>query len=100
MEAVKEMTSEEKFEKKKKYVSNAEIGTLIAFKQKSGKVNSAKIVGKDDDSKMLKAETKYGAKFDVKYSDVIWVKTGARWPKGVYRLLKGIKENNGEEKAE
>lgn len=74
---------------KTSYIENAEVGTLVAFRLSSGKVKSAKIIKKSSKKRMLKVETEYGAQFIVYYDDVIWVRTGARWPRGVYNLLKG-----------
>lgn len=77
-------------EVKLSYIENADLGTIVAFISPSGKAKSAKIIGRDVDNKILEVETSYGAKFKVAFSDVIWVRTGKRWPKGVYELLKGI----------
>jgi DNA uptake protein ComE-like DNA-binding protein len=79
---------------KKHYINNASVGTLIAFKLSGGKVKSAKIVNKSTKNSKFKVVTEYGAEFVVSYSDVIWIKTGNRWPKGVYRLLKGLDKLN------
>lgn len=76
-------------ENKRNYVETAELGTIIAFTGFDGRVRSAKISSRDSELKQLKAITKYGAEFTVRYEDVLWVKTGKRWPKGVYMLLKG-----------
>lgn len=84
------------------YIENAEIGALVAFRLPSGKVKSAKIINKSSKRRKLKVETEYGAVYVVSYDDVIWVRTGARWPRGVYKLLKGMVSNDGkrEQKAE
>lgn len=79
--------------KKTPYVEGIEIGTLIAFNMPNGRVKSAKVVRKSSSHRILKVETNYGAEFVVPYDDVIWVKTGKRWPKGVYNLLKGSTNN-------
>lgn len=81
------------YESKKRYVDNIEIGTLVAFKLQSGKVKSAKVTRKSTKVRKLKLITDYGAEFIVSYDDVIWVRTGKRWPRGVYNLLKGITSN-------
>lgn len=84
------------------YIENAEIGALVAFRLPSGKVKSAKIINKSSKRRKLKVETEYGAVYVVSYDDVIWVRTGARWPRGVYKLLKGMVNNDGkkEQRAE
>lgn len=73
-----------------KYVESATVGTLVAFRLSNGRVKSAKIVKKSTSKRKFMVETKYGAQFIVSYDDVIWVKTGTRWPKGVYNLMKGF----------
>lgn len=78
------------WEAKANYVDNVSKGTIVAFKVDDDKVKSAKVVRKSSKEKMLKCVTSYGKEYLVKYSDVIWVKTGTRWPRGVYNLLKGI----------
>ena len=76
-------------EQKMAYIENAEIGFLVAFKLPNGKVKSAKIIRKSKSQRMFLLETGYGATFLISYDDVIWVRTGDRWPRGVYELLKG-----------
>ena len=75
---------------KSSYINNVDVGTIVAFKLSNGKVKSAKISKKSTKRKMLKLITEYGAEFIVSYDSVIWVKTGKRWPKGVYNMLKGL----------
>lgn len=71
------------------YVEKADVGTIVAFRLNNGKVKSAKITRKSSKQKLLEVETVYGAVYKIKYEDVIWVRTGKTWPKGVYRLLTG-----------
>ena len=74
---------------KEERIANAAIGMLVAFHEPdSGKMNTAKIVNKSTKKKMFKLETQYGAEFIVPYENVVWVKTGTRWPKGIYNTLK------------
>ena len=87
------LTPEQKAERRKSYVENVQIGTLVAFKSITGKVKSAKVVKRSSKNRRLKVETKYGAEFVIPYDDVIWVRTNKRWPKGVYQLLKGVTNN-------
>lgn len=88
-----ELTAEEKSTRKKSYIENVKIGTLVAFNSYTGKVKSAKVVKRSTKNRKLKVETKYGAEFIISYDDVIWVRTNKRWPKGVYQLLKGVVDN-------
>lgn len=79
-----------------KYLEGAKDGTIVAFQLPNGKVKSAAIVTNDIAGKRLLLETKYKKKFRVAYKDVIWVRTGTRFPKGVYNLLKGNGVVDGE----
>lgn len=85
---------------KNAYKQKAELGTLVAFKDEEGKVRSAKIVDREKDNELLVVETEYGMTFKVPYNKVLWVKTGTRWPKGVYKLLKGNHSRHEERKRE
>lgn len=78
-------------EKKEEYMKSAKIGTFIAFSSPNGRVKSAKILRKSSEDKLFHVVTEYEDEFIVPFSDVLWVKTGSRWPRGVYNLLKGIK---------
>ena len=78
-----------------KYIESATVGTLVAFRLSNGRVKSAKIVKKSTSKRKFMVETKYGAQFIISFDDVVWVKTGTRWPKHVYNLMKGIGNNNG-----
>lgn len=79
------------------YIENIEVGTLVAFRLSNGKVKSAKVTRKSTKNRKLKLETDYGAEYIVSYEDIVWVRTGKRWPRGVYRLLKGIGDSNDKE---
>lgn len=93
-------TKEEKsvninMEQKQKYLDNIQIGALVAFKVSEIKAKSAKVIKKSTKSRKLMVETSYGATFTIPFEDVLWVRTGKRWPRGIYNMLKGIGENNG-----
>lgn len=79
------------------YIENIEVGTLVAFRFSNGKVKSAKVTRKSTKNRKLKLETDYGAEYIVSYDDIVWVRTGKRWPRGVYKLLKGLVDENGKE---
>lgn len=72
------------------YIEAAEVGTIVAFRLPNGKVKSAKIVKKSTKKRRFMLETDYGASYVVNYEDIVWVRTGQRWPRGVYELLKGL----------
>ena len=83
--------------RKMPYIENIEIGTLVAFRFSNGKVKSAKVTRKSTKNRKLKLETDYGAEYIVSYDDIVWVRTGKRWPRGVYNELKGLVNNGKEE---
>lgn len=85
-------------EQKMSYIENIDIGTIVAFRLSNGKAKSAKVTRKSTKNRKLKVETDYGAEYIISYDDVIWVRTGKRWPRGVYQLLKGQVNANGKEK--
>ena len=76
-------------EQKLSYLERAEIGTIIACRI-DGKAKSAKIVKRSSKNRRFMVETAYGAQYIVPYEDVIWVRTSNKWPRGVYRELKGL----------
>lgn len=76
-------------EQKLSYLERAEVGTIIACRI-DGKAKSAKIVKRSSKNRRFMVETAYGAQYIVPYEDVIWVRTGNKWPRGVYRELKGL----------
>lgn len=77
-------------EQKMPYIEQAAIGTIIAFRLPNGKVKSAKVIKKSTKNRRFMAETEYNAQYVVDYDNVVWVRTGTRWPRGVYKLLKGL----------
>lgn len=81
-------------EQKQKYLDNIQIGALVAFKVSEAKAKSAKVIKKSTKSRKLMVETSYGATHVIPFEDVLWVRTGARWPRGVYNMLKGIGGEN------
>ena len=95
-EQVKEIVIDR--EVKDKRILSAPIGTLIAFHEpETGKLNTAKLTNRNKTKKLIKCETQYGKEFLISFSDVVWTKTGARWPKSIYNELKGKKANAGKE---
>lgn len=87
------LIDEEKRINKEKYLLTLSEGSLIAFyNHYKGKPETGKVVKKSTYDRLIKVITIYGAEFIVAFEDVLWIKTGSRWPKGIYNLLKG-KEN-------
>jgi hypothetical protein len=97
LEKNEDSKNEHNCEAKEMYISKIQKGTIIAFYvDENEKVKSAKVIRKSSKDRMLKCVTNYGKEYLVKYSSVVWVKTGSRWPRGVYNLLKGFKEDGQE----
>lgn len=74
---------------KSEYIDNMTTGAIVAFKVNEAKVISGKVLKHDDDKLEFTIETKNGIRFMVKRKNIIWVKVGDKWPKGVYDLLVG-----------
>ena len=72
---------------KESYINHIEKDSLLAFSLPNKKVLSGKVLNVKDDT--LYMETKNGKKYQIQKKDILWVKTGERWPRGVYKLLKG-----------
>lgn len=85
-------------EQKLAYIERATVDTIIACII-DGKPRSAKIVKRSTKKRRFMVETAYGAQHIVPYENVIWVRTGNKWPRGVYKMLKGI-ESGAEATAE
>ena len=79
------------------YLNNIEPGILVAFKRNSKDIAmSGKFVSFDENNDNLVCiKSKKGTMFKVPKANIIWVKTGARWPKWVFTLF-----NNKREKSE
>lgn len=93
------LREKQRIENKMKYVENAQIGAIVAFKTDKGKVISAAITRKSTKRRKLEVTTKYGAVHVISWDDVIWVRVDAnkRWPKGVYQLFKqNLKNTKGD----
>ena len=75
------------------YVKNLKSGDIIAFQFYSpfGKkiVRSAKVVDTHPEEIGLTVQDKIGNEYFVYKSNILWVKTGKRWPKYIYFMFKG-----------
>ena len=76
--------------KKKNYVVNAPIGTIIVFKDRKGYTRSGKITVNNVEKETLEAELKSGRKFYIRYDEVLWVTSedNNRFPKDILIMLK------------
>ena len=92
-------TLPEKADGNAKYLDEAEPGMIVAFRSKSNKVKSAKIIKKSTKQRKFLLETAYGARSLIDFNDVVWVNTTGRWPRWVYNLMKGIDDNGSQAEA-
>ena len=93
------LSEEQKHRKIDRYIANAPIGSLVAFREESGKINTAMIIKRHKTKPMFMLETKYEKQFLVNYEDIRWVKSeNSHWPKGIYLLLKGGKTSANNDK--
>lgn len=79
------------------YLRNIQPGTLVAFKRNSKELAmSGKFVSLDKhNNNVVCIMSKKGTMFKIQKSNILWVKTGNRWPRWVYNLF-----NNKETKSE
>jgi hypothetical protein len=88
--------NEQESKSKEDYIVDAQEGIIVAFRLnfesnagvKLTKVISGKILENNKDDETYVIETRNGLKYGVPYAAVVWVKTGNRWPKGVYEEMK------------
>lgn len=78
----------------RKYLENIDVGTLVAFKEPSGRLNTAAVQNVSFKREQLKLVTQYGKEFIVSFDDVIWIRTTKRWPKFVLDVLKQQSRRN------
>lgn len=74
------------------YLLSIEPGTILAVNiEKFGttKCISAAFERINKEKRIIKVKTKYGIEHVVSFDDVVWVKTGQRWPKYVYKMFVG-----------
>lgn len=92
------------------YINNIDIGMIIAFKVSPDKAISAKVEDIDYDTEKegptsrtlttVYCRTKNGIEYKVPRKAIIWVKTGTRWPRGIFLQLKRGAENTNNNSSE
>lgn len=92
------------------YINNIDIGMTIAFKVSPDKAISAKVEDIDYDTEKegpdsrtlttVYCRTKNGIEYKVPRKAIIWVKTGTRWPRGIFLQLKKGAENTNNNSSE
>lgn len=81
---------------KMRYVNEvAKEGSLVAFRS-GDKMLSGMIVNIYSETGRFDVKTKNSKMFAISKDDVAWVKTGKRWPKGIYLALRGEVTNGNE----
>ena len=67
------------------FLSNIAEGNIVAFRVDE-KMYSGKIMSIENEQ--ITVQTKNGSVYFIAKSDVVWVKNGTFWPKGIYNALK------------
>lgn len=73
------------------FVDNMQPGNIVAFTVDSEQglaMLSGRVIQIDHDSKVVTIRTKNGSIFYPKKDRIVWVRTGTRWPLGIYNALK------------
>lgn len=71
------------------YLKNIEIGRLVAFRDtEKGIVRTAKVVRISQARRKLRVKDIYNQVEDIDFDNIAWVKTGKRWPKKLFSLIK------------
>lgn len=71
---------------KSKYIENLEPGLLIAYKDEKGLIKSGKVLAVG--IRFVNVKEFNGENKDILKSSIIWVKTGQRWPKEIFKALR------------
>ena len=73
---------------REEYLSTLSVGNIVAFKVDdnmfSGKVENIECSN-------ITIKTKNGSVYYPNLSEIIWIKNGSHWPKGIYNALKATK---------
>lgn len=74
------------------YINNMQPGNIVAFN--SGEyMFSGRVIDFSPDNNVV-IKTRNGSVFFVKRNDIVWVKTGSKWPLGIYNALKLKQKEN------
>lgn len=85
---------------KQVHIETAQVGQIFAFREESGKLNTAALVNRSSKKRIVKLITQYDKEFLIPYENVVWVKVPrGRWPKFVYEELKGDKNGKVDKQA-
>jgi hypothetical protein len=78
---------------KQMYIDNLKPDTLVAFREYSGRLNTAAVKEIDHEKESVTLITQYEKEFIINFKDIVWIRTGKRWPKFVMSELKDVKRN-------
>ena len=75
--------------RRENYIENLEIGRIIAFNI-SGRMMTGMVaeINEEQSEKIYTIKTKNNSVYYITASDIVWVKIGSRFPKGIYNALK------------
>lgn len=74
---------------KEQYIANMEVGNVVAFTvetEQGLKMLSGRVMKITNNHCTI--QTKNGSVFFPNKSNIVWVKTGTKWPLGIYNALK------------
>lgn len=78
---------------REEYLANLAVGNIVAFKNDeymySGKVEAFS-------NGTVTIKTKNASVYYIRIEDIIWVKNGSHWPKGIFNALKATKNRRSE----
>ena len=73
---------------KEKYLTNIEVGVLVAYNSSGDGMKSAKVLNVSQSDRKLKVVDIFGNIEIIDFKSVAWVKTGKRWPTNIYQMIK------------
>lgn len=96
IEAINNAKAEPKEKETIDYLKNAEVGTIVAFTRGANKqvAMSGKLISFDGNKVVV--ESKMGTVFELAPENIVWVKTGTRWPRWVFSLFNKKEESEVE----
>lgn len=69
------------------YIASLEGGELVAFTPNGRNTISGKVLSISTDKTEVLVQTKSGSNHKVKSENIVWVRTGSRWPRWVFEMF-------------
>lgn len=86
------MTEIKRTKSREEYIKNICPGNIVAFN--SGEyMFSGRVIDFSPTNRVV-IKTRNGSVFFVERNDIVWVKTGSKWPLGIYNALKLKQKEN------